>query len=247
VDLPGRVAIVTGAGMGLGEGIARRLGREGCSIVVADLDEAAAVATTRTILDDGGTATPIRADVGAVADVEAMVALAESAFGALDVVVNNAGGANHVGFPDAPAAQWETTIKVNLVGTMRTIQAALPALGRRQGGAIVNIASLAGVGNAAHPNPEYAAAKAGVVRLTTALAGLADQGVRVNCICPDWIDTPASRLTRELMTADELMTVPPVLLTPDDIAGVVVMFITDERLAGQVIEYWCGQAPRLLR
>ena len=87
-------------------------------------------------------------------------------------------------------------IEVNLVGAMACIQAALPALRRRGGGAVVNIASLAGVGLGLHHAPEYAAAKAGLIRLTGALRGLAGEGIRISCVCPDWVDTPASRATR---------------------------------------------------
>src|SRR5207249_3080592 len=135
----------------------------------------------------------VGADVAVEAEVAEMVAAAERAFGGLDVLVNNAGGAEEIPFPDAPTEQWARTIDVNLRGVMLAIQAALPVMRQRGGGAIVNIASLAGVGLGPHDAPEYAAAKAGVIRLTAALANLAREGIRVNCICPDWVDTPASR------------------------------------------------------
>ena len=246
MDLGGRVALVTGGGAGIGEAVALRLAAEGCAVVVADIDEPAAAATARRIAGGSGRALAVRADVALEADVAAMVAGAESTFDGLDLLVNNAGGAEDEPFPAAPSARWERTLDVNLRGTMLAIQAALPLMRRRGGGAIVNIASLAGVGLGPHDSPEYAAAKAGVIRLTAALAGLAREGIRVNCICPDWVDTPASRRSRAAMTKDELRGVPPVLLRPEQIADCVVDLARRDSLAGRVVEYWCGQPPRLL-
>jgi len=247
LELAGRVAIVTGAGAGIGEGIAVRLAAEGCAVVAADIDADAANAVVRTIADAGGRATAVRADVAVEPDVVALMREADTAFGGLDILVNNAGGAEDVPFPVAPPEQWGRTIDVNLRGVMLGIQAALPPMRRRGGGAVVSIASLAGVGLGPHDAPEYAAAKAGVIRLTAALTTLASSdGVRVNCVAPDWVDTPASRRTRAVMTPEELTTVPPVLLRPDEIADAVVTLLADDTLAGRVIECWCGRPPRLV-
>ena len=247
MELRGRVAVVTGAGAGIGEAIALRLAGEGCAVVAADIDVTGASSVVRRIGDTGGRATAVEADVARAADVARMVRAAEGAFGGLDILVNNAGGAEDVPFPVAPPEQWGRTIDVNLRGVMLGIQAALPAMRRRGGGAVVSIASLAGVGLGPHDAPEYAAAKAGVIRLTAALATLASSdGVRVNCIAPDWVDTPASRRTRAAMTPEELTTVPPVLLQPEEIAAAVVSLLADDTLAGRVIECWCGRPPRLV-
>src|SRR5438045_7910062 len=112
-------------------------------------------------------------------------------------------------------------VDVNLRGPMLGTYYAIREMRERGGGAIVNIASLAGVGLSPHPAPDYAATKAGVARFSAALAPLSDQaGIRVNCICPDWVDTPMSRRTRYRMTPDEAAaTVPAGTLAPEDIRG----------------------------
>jgi NAD(P)-dependent dehydrogenase (short-subunit alcohol dehydrogenase family) len=118
---------------------------------------------------------------------------------------------------------------------------------REQGGAIVNVASLAGVGFGPHDAPDYAATKAGVARFSAALAPLhARFGIRVNCICPDWVDTPMSRRTRDRMTPEEeAATVPTGILAPEEIADAAVELIGDDSLAGRVMACWCGE-PRSL-
>jgi 3-oxoacyl-[acyl-carrier protein] reductase len=245
MELTHRVAVVTGGGAGIGEAVSVRLGREGASVVVVDVDPDAARATVERITAAGRRAAAVRADVANEADVGALVGEAMSRFGRIDVLVNNAGGADDIPYPAAPPGRWGRTLDVNLRGVMLVIQACLCAMAQH-GGVIVNIASLAGVGHEPHGSPEYAAAKAGVVRLTTALSGLADEGIRVNCICPDWVDTPASRRTRSRMTADELAAVPHPLLSPVDVAEVVMTFVGDDGLAGRVMECWCRSPPRLV-
>jgi len=222
---------VTGGGAGIGQGIAQRLAREGASVVVADIDEAAARSTAEAL----ARSTYVRADVANEDDVANMIAVAEANFGGLDILVNNAGivvgGPN---FPDAPVADWLRVIDVNLRGVLFGLHYGVAALRRRGGGVIVNIASMAGVGYDTHVAPEYAASKAGVARVTGALGNLAAENIRVNCICPGWVDTPMSRRTRDTMTAAEIAAL-PVLLTPDDIADAVMRFVDDPALAGCVL------------
>ena len=105
------------------------------------------------------------------------------------MLVNNAGGGGHVPphFPDASPAQWGATLDLNLRGPMLATQLALEPMRAAGGGAVVNVASTAGLGLAPYVSPEYGAAKAGLIRFTSTLAGL--DGVRVNCVVPDWIDT----------------------------------------------------------
>jgi NAD(P)-dependent dehydrogenase (short-subunit alcohol dehydrogenase family) len=119
---------------------------------------------------------------------------------------------------------------------------------RERGGAIVNIASLAGVGFGPHPAPDYAATKAAVARFSAALAPLhARFGIRVNCICPDWVDTPMSRRTRARMTPEEEAAVVPAgILPPEEIADAAVELIRDDSLAGRVMACWCGEPRSLL-
>jgi NAD(P)-dependent dehydrogenase (short-subunit alcohol dehydrogenase family) len=121
-----------------------------------------------------------------------MITRAEAEHGGLDILVNNAGGYEEPVFPDAPLEHWSKALDLNLHSVMLGSQAAIPALERRGGGAIVNIASSAGLGLAQYEGaPEYAVAKAGVIRLTACLAPLADRGIRVNCVCPHTVATPA--------------------------------------------------------
>jgi NAD(P)-dependent dehydrogenase (short-subunit alcohol dehydrogenase family) len=228
---------VTGAGAGIGRGAALRLAREGAAVVVSDVDEVTGVDTVREIRSRGGRAAFVLADVTSEADVSEMVAYAEEEFGGLDVLVNNAGGVEEPYFPEGDPAHWGRAIDLNLLGTMLGTHFGVRAMKKRGGGAIVNVSSMGGVGFQPYDIPEYGAAKAGVMRLTASLATLQERsGVRVNCICPGWVDTPASRRTRARMTPQERKDlVPPVLLTPEDIADAIVMFIEDESMAGRVM------------
>lgn len=116
----------------------------------------------------------------------------------------------------------------------------------RGGGAIVNIASVAGLGTTSHDAPEYAAAKAGVIRFTACLGPLRDSvGVRVNCICPGLVDTPASRRSRARLTPTERAALPPVL-TPADIAEAALTLLADDTIAGRIMVCRGGQPSHLL-
>jgi NAD(P)-dependent dehydrogenase (short-subunit alcohol dehydrogenase family) len=237
VDLEEKVALVTGAGAGIGRAVALRLAREGAAVVVADVDEEAGIDTVSEIRSRGGRAAFVFADVASEVDVSGMIAFAEEEFGGLDVLVNNAGGVEEPYFPEGDPAHWGRAIDLNLRGTMLGIHFGVRAMKKRGGGAVVNVSSMGGVGFQPYDLPEYGAAKAGVMRLTASLATLKERsGVRVNCICPGWVDTPASRGTRARMTPQERKElVPPVLLAPEEIAEAIVMFIEDESMAGRIM------------
>lgn len=256
MDLAGKVALVTGAGSGIGRATALRLAHEGAAVAVDDIDAAAGQETVRLIENDPSTgsgrstrAAFVRADVAVEDDVRRMIAFAEETFGGLDVLVNNAGCAFSAPyFPEGEVAAWSHVLDVYLRGVMLGIHYGMRAMGRRGGGGIVNIASGAGMGFRPHDLPEYAAAKAGVVRLTASLAPLRERmNVRVNCICPGWVDTPASRRTIAAMSEEERRAqVPPVLRTPEEIADAVVQLVRDETLAGRVMLYYEGEERRLV-
>ena len=243
MEIEDKVAVVTGAGSGIGRAVARRLARDGAAVVVADVDEDAGASAVREIHSEGGRAAFVLVDVAAEADVEKMVAFAEGEVGGLDVLVNNAGGVTEPYFPESEPEQWGRVIDLNLRGVMLGIHFGVRSMRKAGGGAIVNISSMGGIGFQPYDAPEYGAAKAGVVRLTASLATLEEQmGIRVNCICPGWVDTPASRRSRAEMTPEEReRLVPSVLLRPEEIAEAVVMFVEDDSMAGRVMVWQEGE------
>jgi len=177
--------------------------------------------------------------------VRETMAVAADRLGGLDVLVNNAGGIAPPYYPDAPVERWSHALDLNLRAVMLATQLAIELMGPG-GGAVVNIASSAGLGLGAHRAPEYAAAKAGVVRLTATLAPLSGQrGVRVNCVCPAMVDTPSSRRDRAGMTPAERAALPPVL-APEEIAAAVTELVENEELAGRVMVCNGGERPYLL-
>jgi NAD(P)-dependent dehydrogenase (short-subunit alcohol dehydrogenase family) len=219
MELAGRVAIVTGGAAGIGHAIARRLSAEGSTVVVADIDAEA-----------GG----FRADMSVADDVRGLFAFTLGEHGRLDVLVNNAGGVFET---------WQKTVDVNLSGLMLATQLALEAMDGE--GAVVNVSSVAALGSARYSSPDYAAAKAAIVRITTALGEVG--GVRVNCVCPDWVDTPAVRRDLATMSAEERAAVPP-LVPADEIAEIALDLIRDDSAAGRVVVRWASEAgPRVLR
>jgi NAD(P)-dependent dehydrogenase (short-subunit alcohol dehydrogenase family) len=245
-----QVAIVTGAGQGIGQVIAVRLAHEGAAVVVADIDSKRAASTVCLIEENGGRAALVRTDVAREADVRAMVELAEERFGGLDLLVNNAGVAPAPYFPQANPEHWGRTLDVNLRGVMLGIQYGIGAMRKRGGGVVVNISSMAGIGYRSYFASEYAASKAAVVRLTSALGHLKDEGIRVNCICPGWVLTPAIKEYLAQAPAEELgkLDFPPpaVLIPPEQLAELVIMFARDDTLAGRVLIWPDGEPWRLV-
>jgi len=242
VEVAGRVAIVTGGAAGLGSFVVRRLVGEGCSVVVADVDSGSSAARG----EDSGVAF-VRCDVRVGADVERAIAFAVERFGGLDVLVNNAGGVSRgAQWPEASALEWRATLDLNLTAPMLATQLALEPMRARGGGAVVNIASSAGLGLTPYDSPEYGAAKAGLIRFTASVAGLRESaGVRVNCVVPHWIGLDRAHAELAAMSPSERAAAPP-FVDPEELAEVVVWLVRDDSLAGRVVEMRGGSDRRLL-
>jgi NAD(P)-dependent dehydrogenase (short-subunit alcohol dehydrogenase family) len=189
----GRVGLITGAGSGIGRATARLLAERGGAVVAADVNGVTAEETAAVIRSGGGQAAACPCDVTRAADVDAAVGLARRTFGHLDVVVNCAGILRVASLEDTSEKEWEEVLAVNLTGAFILTRAALRALREQGGGAIVHIASRAAI-RAKEGHGAYSASKAGILQLTqmAAVEG-ARHGIRVNCVCPGFIDTPMTR------------------------------------------------------
>ena len=193
-DLEGKVAIVTGAGRGIGRAIALRLAREGASVIVADLDEANAQEVTGEITAAGGQAHMLRVDVTHKDDVEQMVQKTVDRFGGLDIQINNAGIGIVAPLMDTDEEAWDALMNVNAKGVLLCSQAAArQMIAQGKGGRIINNASGAGkiAPGKGTPLGAYAASKHAVVAITKQLGlELSDHGILVNCVCAGIVDTP---------------------------------------------------------
>jgi NAD(P)-dependent dehydrogenase (short-subunit alcohol dehydrogenase family) len=191
--LKGKVALVTGAGGGLGTAIAKRFAKEGASLLCADRDGERAAATSSAITQSGGTAHSLRADVANARDCEVQVAETVRRFGRIDIAVNNAGVALHKLALDTTLEDWERLLRINLTGSFLTAQAAAREMLRQGGGRIIQMGSISGQrGNMG--GIAYGASKAAVMHVCKVLAvELSDKGVMINAIAPGPIETGLSK------------------------------------------------------
>ncbi|GIX49212.1 MAG: short chain dehydrogenase [Candidatus Tectimicrobiota bacterium] len=231
--LQGKVALVTGAGSGIGRATALAFAREGARVVVADAEAAAGEATVARIREEGGEAAFVRVDVTRAEQVAAMVAQAVQRYGRLDCAHNNAGilGQPFQPLTDCSEEAWERLMAVNLKGVWLCLKYEIPQMVRQGGGAIVNTASTAGlVGSAAFPL--YAASKHGVIGLTRSAAlQFAGAGVRINAVCPG---TTRTSMLAQIVQADPRFEAAtrarhPLgrLAEPEEVAAAVVWLCSD--------------------
>ena len=238
MKLQDRVTVITGAAQGIGAACARAFAAEGARVVVSDVNEDAGAALVRTIAADGGQARFCRADVAAAADAERLVRFAVDAFGALDVLVNNAGIVHAADFLDLTEADFDRVLRVNLKGPFLCGQAAArqmatqPPRAHGQRGVIVNMSSVNAVLAIANQVP-YTVSKGGVNQLTKVMAmSLAPHGIRVVGIGPGSIATEMLKtavLTNEAAKARILSRTPLGRLgEPEEVARVAVFLASDD-------------------
>ncbi|WP_333791583.1 3-oxoacyl-ACP reductase FabG [Muricomes intestini] len=228
--LKDKVAIVTGAGRGLGKGIAKKLAEEGAKVVLADMnspDEAVAEITA-----GGGTASAFTVNVTKQEEMQAMVQYAIDTYGTLDIMVNNAGINKDGMLHKMPAENWNVVIDVDLTGAFYGTQEALKHMRTQGSGRIINISSGSWLGNLGQAN--YAAAKAGVVGLTkTAARESAQKGITCNVICPGFIETDMTVKLKEVNEGkawDSMMERIPMGYAgqPSDVGNMVAFLASDE-------------------
>jgi 3-oxoacyl-[acyl-carrier protein] reductase len=227
LDLTGRVAIVTGASRGIGRAVARTLASAGASVVAGARGENAAE-VVKEITEAGGKALAVTLDVTDEASIAAAVASASSAFGKVDILINNAGITRDTLMLRMKRDDWDAVIATNLTGAFTCTQAVLKGMIKQRYGRIVTISSVVGQsGNAGQAN--YAASKAGLIGFSKALAReVASRNITVNVVAPGLIDTDMTRAITDAAQQDWAASIPLGRLgTPDDIAAAVCFLASD--------------------
>ncbi len=230
MDLIGQVAIVTGAGKGLGWAIAERLAMDGADIVIAEIDRASGEEKAKTVRKMGRESIAIPTDVSQWSDVENLVNRTMAEFKRIDILINNAG----ILGPYSPVIEypediWDKVIAVHLKGTFLCCKAVLPIMKERKSGKIVNMGSVAGKEGNANMSP-YATAKAGIIGLTKTLGKeMAPYNVRVNCVSPALIETDMAKEMTPEQRALLISKIPMGRLgKPEEVAAVVKFLVSDE-------------------
>ena len=225
--LDGRVAVVTGAGKGLGRIAALALAEAGARLAVLDLDAGTAAQTVREIAESGGTAQSWTCNVGDEAQVVAAFDAVAEAMGGIDILVNNAGIARREPAEDMPTATWDEVIRINQTAVFLCTREAARRMLAKGRGAIVNVASIMGVtGGGYYPNLPYHASKGAVVNMTRALAAeWGRRGVRVNAIGPTFTETDLTaslRANKQVMAYVEERTPMGRFAKPEEMAGAIL-------------------------
>ncbi|MCP4381169.1 MAG: glucose 1-dehydrogenase, partial [Hyphomicrobiales bacterium] len=228
-----KVALITGAGQGIGRAIARRLAAEGARTVILEINDDSGRETANLIAGDGGEAHHVHADITKVDEVGSAFADVISRFGGVDVLINNAAFSTAGDYPNMRPDQWTKEIDINLNGTYHCTQAAVDHMHTRNGGAIVNLSSVNGLRY--FGNPAYSAAKAGIINLTQSIASeYGKYGIRCNAVCPGSVRTDAvawqERLKRDPQVFEKLARWYPLgrVADPEDVAKAVAFLGSDD-------------------
>jgi NAD(P)-dependent dehydrogenase (short-subunit alcohol dehydrogenase family) len=229
MEFTDRVAVVTGAGRGIGKAIARDLVVNGAQVVIAELAEYGEQ-TAGELSGLGKEPVYIQVDVSVQESVRRMVGEASERFGRIDILVNNAGVRPTKPFVDMTPSEWEKVLRVNLTGTFNCCSAVAPIMIKNEWGRMINISSLAAQRGSTGGHSHYAAAKAGIIGLSKSLAReLAPHGITVNVVAPGWIDTEGWDGELE-GRRDEFAAKVPLgrLGRPEDVANVVTFLASDK-------------------
>ncbi|MGH9015330.1 MAG: SDR family oxidoreductase [Acidimicrobiia bacterium] len=245
----GKVAVVTGAGRGIGEEYAKALAREGASVVVAELDAEAGERAAKEIEQEGGKALAVATDVSSEESTLAMAGAAGDAFGGVDYLVNNAaiyGGMELHGLTDMPMSYWDRFMSVNMTGAVLCTRAVFRSMAERGGGAIVNQSSTAAWMGAGY----YGIAKLALHGITGSFAReLGPMNIRVNAIAPGPTDTEATRTTVDPTIIQALLATMPLsrMGTPSDLAGACLFLLSEDArwVTGHVLNVDGGQIMRV--
>ncbi len=233
----GRVAIVTGAGQGIGEGVAKRLAQAGAYVLVVDIKEETAQKVADEITAAGGVAIAVAGDCGMKADADRIVQTAIDKWGTVDILVNNAGITRDAIFYKMTEQQWDDVMRVNLKSLFLMTQACYWPMRNQKYGRIINMSSSSCRGNVGQAN--YSASKAGVVAFSNVIAlENAKHNITSNAICPGTIDTPMARsVPADVFASWEKRQPTGHIGNPDDIAEAVLFFAGEDSgyISGQVI------------
>ncbi len=242
--LDGRVALVTGAGRGIGEATARRFAREGARVCLTDASAEGVTSTAGQLVDEGMDAFAARMDVTSRTEVEGAVGETVDRYGRLDILVNNAGVTRDSLIYKMTDEDWRTVMNVHLTGTFLCSRAAQRVMVERGYGRIVNVSSTSALGNRGQAN--YAAAKAGIQGFTKTLAvELGRYGITANAVAPGFIETEMTRETAARLgvdfddfVAERVQSIPVGRAGwPEDVAAAILYFASEEAsfVSGQVL------------
>jgi NAD(P)-dependent dehydrogenase (short-subunit alcohol dehydrogenase family) len=229
MQLQDKVALITGAGSGIGQAMAILFAQEGARVIIADQEPSSGEETLAAIRRNQGEALFIKGDVSNASHAMQMVQAAVTNYNRLDILVNNAGVLITGTVVDMDEDDWNRLMAINLTGVFLCSKYAIPIMAAQGGGVILNIASTAGLGSGYH-RAAYSASKGGMIALTRSMAlDHSANGIRVNCLCPGPVDTPMLRRSTTPAGVDEICRTNPLgrLANPVEIASVALCLVSD--------------------